>query len=658
MMSGGVLYASMLDPSVGLPINILLVEDNPGDADLVREYLAECRGLSNYDLKRVERLDSGVQHLNEGRVDVVLLDLDLPDVKGMAAVSRVVSAHPSVPVVVLTGHPELGEKAIAQGAQDYLSKELLDTDRLSRSLRYAIARARMGQRLHVAVQHNADAMVVIGSADGLIKFANRAAARLFDTTAAALVGQHFGFPLGSQSAAEIELVWGGSPRSAEMRVAEIEWEGDGAFLASIRDITDRKRAEELQRRLIHADRLAAIGQLAAGVAHEVNNPAQYMLANFRQLEEAVADLSAMVADVRGRVLGAEDGLPPVPMSELLSSRDIDLLLDDMRNIARDNRGGIERIVEIVKDLRSFSRSDREHLELVDVNEAIRVACKMTRNEVRHRAELVADLGPLPPIVADRGKLCQVFTNLLMNAAQSIEEGAATRNQIRITSVVDRNCIRVSIEDTGCGIPEYLHDKVFEPFFTTKPREVGTGLGLPLTADLIRQHGGEIELNSAQGHGTRFDIVLPIESSLQLTEVSAPERRPTSSPRRARVLVIDDDIQLLHAFERMLRRHHDVRVVRGGSEALRCFEETTAFDVIICDLMMPEVDGKQVYEHVARHAPDLVRRIVFCSGGVFTERLRKFLATAGNICLEKPVDTDLLLNIVEQLAGSPGATDST
>ena len=175
------------------------------------------------------------------------------------------------------------------------------------------------------------------------------------------------------------------------------------------------------------------------------------------------------------------------------------------------------------------------------------------------------------------------------------------------------------------------------------------MGLPLTADLVRRHGGEIELASTQGHGARFDVILPIESAMEL-----PERRGRSrdarTRRRARVLVIDDEPQLLNAFKRMLKRDHDVTVCRGGLEAKQRIGEE-AYDVVVCDLMMPELDGKAIYDHIEHHAPSLLDRIVFCSGGAFTRRLREFLDSVPNICLDKPVETDLLLGIIDQIVSA-------
>ena len=429
--------------------DILLIEDNPGDADLVREHLPGTK------IVHVATLAQARSALDEATFGVVLLDLALPDASGLEGVIKLRDDHGDTPIIVLTGldDAKLGDEAIAHGAQDYLPKGMLDGDRLTRAVRYAMGRARVDRRLRSVVVNNVDAMLVVGAEDGIVKLANRAAVRMFGTDP---TGTTFGYPLDEQSVSEIEINTGSVLRAGEMRVAHVdEWDGAPAYVASIRDITDRRRAEDLQNRLIHSDRLAAIGQLAAGVAHEVNNPAQYLLANFQQLEGAVRDIEAVFKALRGRKLQPLAGQEPERIDDILKTHDVEDTLRDVRDMAADNRDGVKRIVEIVKDLRSFSRIDMEQTELVNVNDAIKVATSMTANEIRHRAKLVTDFGDVPFIVADRGKLCQVFTNLLLNAAQAIQEGAASSNEIRVTTRQERNCIRVSVEDSGCGVPEAI-----------------------------------------------------------------------------------------------------------------------------------------------------------------------------------------------------------
>ena len=392
-------------------IHVLLVEDDPSDAALVGGYLS--RAGERYELSVVPRLAGATEHLATEAVDVVLLDLGLPDVEGIDALLALRARSPEQAVIVLTGQDAigLGEQAVATGADDFLSKHQLDQDRLTRTIRYAVARAESSRRLRAVVERNVDGIVVVREQDSVVLFANSAAAELFGQPREELVGTTFGFPVGEESTAELDIV-GRERRAAEMRVTPLEWDGEPALLASLRDITDRRRAEDLQRRLIHADRLAAIGQLAAGVAHEVNNPAQFISANCTSMAGSTGDLLRLLRTLEEKL----HGTPQAGMlAAVLAASDVRSTIEDWSSMVEENRQGIARIVEIVRDLGTFARSERDALEKVDVNDAIRIAINMTANRLRHLARVEVNLGPVPEIVADRGKLCQVFTNLLINA---------------------------------------------------------------------------------------------------------------------------------------------------------------------------------------------------------------------------------------------------
>ncbi|MEM9493492.1 MAG: ATP-binding protein, partial [Myxococcota bacterium] len=416
-------------------------------------------------------------------------------------------------------------------------------------------------------------------------FVNKAAEMLYGRSGSELVGEPFGFPIKAESITEIELeLPQGGKRSAEMRAAAIDWEGESAWLASIRDVTDRKRAEELQRRLYHADRLASIGQLASGVAHEINNPATFIQGNLELLQEQVALVVRVTGEIQNQLKTVGDHNSSQLVAELLDRHQLPTTIDEMSRMVSDNLVGIERITKIVRALSSFSRIERDEIELVDINQIVEDACSITYNEIRHRAQLCKELGRVPAIVGDRGKLAQVFTNLLINAAHAIAPGAADRNRIRVATYSNQDTVVVKVEDTGSGIPEEIRKRIFSPFFTTKPRGQGTGLGLPLSADIIEKHDGRIEVTSTVGLGTCFKVRLPIKSRSRLTVHSGIEdKEPLRKHRRARLLVIDDEQMLLDSLHRMLRRAHDVVTAAGGVEAIAQLESDADFDVLICDL---------------------------------------------------------------------------
>jgi signal transduction histidine kinase/ActR/RegA family two-component response regulator len=369
-----------------------------------------------------------------------------------------------------------------------------------------------------------------------------------------------------------------------------------------------ERTRELgatQQRLAASDRMASIGTLAAGVAHEINNPLAYITAN---LEMILEELSRM---------GSTDRL------------------DDVAKMANEAREGAERVRRIVGNLKTFSRSDEGPCVPVDLHRVLEQSITMAFNEIRHRARLEKDLGPLPLVAGDERRLGQVFVNLLVNAAQAIPPGQAQSNTIRVVTRTDkdRRAI-VEVHDTGPGIAPEILGHVFDPFFTTKPVGVGTGLGLSICHGIIAALGGEITVESPPGRGTVFRVILaPASPAERQTELKPS--LPVTSQKRARILVIDDEPMVRAALVRILKQQHDVTPVASGAEALDQIRSNRHFDVILCDLMMPDMTGMDLHAEIARTVPSLLERIVFMTGGAFTASAKAFLERITNELLEKP-----------------------
>ena len=392
------------------------------------------------------------------------------------------------------------------------------------------------------------------------------------------------------------------------------------LLSIVRDVTERA---EMAANLLHADRLAAVGTLAAGVAHEINNPLAYAMGNLdmlaRRLPEVIARLEA-ARDAAGPGAAGELG---ALVAELADA-------ERMLDVARE---GASRVRHIVTDLRRFSRADEALVGAVDVHEVLEYSIGIAGNEIRHRARIVREYGDVPEVAINESRLGQVFLNVLVNAAQAIPEGNAEDNQIRVrTSTGARGRVVVEIVDTGVGIPPHLLGRVFDPFLTTKPVGEGTGLGLFVSRSIIKVAGGEISVESEVGHGTTVRIVLPaatgpgpasaVPSTARSTGIYAPTRptpRPPSLPgvpdttrdadasgRRSRLLVIDDEPALAVVVYGLLAGEHDVIVVASGREALARLATDADFDVILCDLMMPDLAGTELFEN-RRRAPPRPRR---------------------------------------------------
>lgn len=381
-----------------------------------------------------------------------------------------------------------------------------------------------------------------------------------------------------------------------------------------RDVTEARKLAA--RRAVVADRMASVGQLVGSVAHEINNPLAYIAGNLD-----------FVADSLVSGAGNQD--------------------DDLLDAIEDARTGVERIKVIVRDLRTLSHVDEDTREPMDVRPILETALQMANNELRHHARVVRDLRPVPMVSANAGRLTQVFLNLLMNAAQALPEGRASENTVTVsTSVSPLGGTCVQVRDTGGGIlPEHL-ERIFDPFFTTKPVGAGTGLGLAICKGIVEKLGGTIEIESRPGAGTTVTVELPAAEASTGRGASVPA--PDASPARRSMLVIDDDVRIRRWFQRVFAGR-DLMVVASVTAAEEALA-TRDFDVILCDVMMPDRTGMDLHASLASRRPELVSKLIFMSGGVFTPALATFIETVPTPCLRKPFDRDELERAIEKVIG--------
>jgi nitrogen-specific signal transduction histidine kinase/ActR/RegA family two-component response regulator len=392
------------------------------------------------------------------------------------------------------------------------------------------------------------------------------------------------------------------------------------------DVTARNR---LQARLRQADRLAAVGTLAAGVAHEINNPLSYIIAN---VAYAVGVIDRMGA------AGGEE-------------------LAEAKQALTDASRGAERVRKIVQDLKVFARGNDERPELLDLAKVLGTALEITKNTVRHAASVQLRLETVPPVFANESQLAQVFVNLLVNAAEAIGVGQADRHRIEVKARGGPGgCAVVEVSDDGPGIAAEILPHVFDPFFTTKPIGGGSGLGLAICHGIVEALGGRIELASSLGKGTTVRVTLP---PAPRTEVAAP-REPSHAAapdRRRRILIVDDEPHVLAALRRLLSREHDVETEAEGTNAVRRIAAGESFDVVLCDVMMPRMGGVELLEAVRRVRPELAQRVVFMTGGAFTDEVRAFLRASTNPFLDKPIDPERLRALVRDVAARRLARDA-
>jgi CheY-like chemotaxis protein len=321
-------------------------------------------------------------------------------------------------------------------------------------------------------------------------------------------------------------------------------------------------------------------------------------------------------------------------------------LNDLADELKDARDAAERVRLLVRDLKIFSRSEDEKLGSVDVRRVMESTLRMAWNEIRHRARVVKDYGRMPQVRANDSRLGQVFLNVLVNAAQAIPEGRAHINEIRVaTGVGPDGRVVVTIADTGVGMAPEVVRRLFTPFFTTKPVGQGTGLGLSICRRLVTSFGGAIEVDSTVGVGTVVRIALPAADGME----AAPER-PRSAPpaeRRGHVLVVDDEAMVAKALRRALGAEHEVTTLSSAEEALKRIMAGERFDVILCDLMMPQMTGMELHAELMCVAPEEAARMIFVTGGAFTPGARDFLDHSANLRVEKPFDMQHLRTLVNE-----------
>ena len=429
-----------------------------------------------------------------------------------------------------------------------------------------------------------------------------------------------------RSEGEFALKAPGADAPILVRLAVVALTVDGARMHCLvmTDLTEHtaiaaERAR-MQTRLLLADRMSSLGALAAGVAHEINNPLAYVLTSLE-----------LVSNWLPEPAGPGHGL----------SGESTAWLRRQMNRAHE---GAERVRLIVRDLKAFSRADDETLCVVDPRRALDTSITMAWNEIRHRARLVKEYGGLPPVWANEARLGQVFLNLLVNAVQAIPAGAASHHEIRVSGRADIDGRAViEFRDTGSGIDPANLALIFDPFFTTKPLHEGTGLGLSLCHAIIASLDGQITVESTPGVGSVFRIVLPsVEGAVGTAAASTPvESRVVP---RGRLLIIDDEADLCLALQEALEVSHDVVTTIDARRGLEMLAAGQRFDVILCDIRMPDMTGIEFHARLTTDNPAQANRVVLMSGG-FTRRPGYPPVVLPGPLLEKPFKIEQVLSLM-------------
>ncbi len=389
------------------------------------------------------------------------------------------------------------------------------------------------------------------------------------------------------------------------------------YVAIRRDVTEQ---QQLRAQLIQSERLAALGLLSAGVAHEVNNPLTYVQSTVDELGVLMGQLDSDVGAQAQQLLG-------------------------------DLRGGIDRIEHAIRELRAFAQPQEDRPAPLDVRDLLDLSLKLASNEIRHRARVVRAYESVPKVLASEQRLSQVFLNLVLNAAQAIPAGAVEDNEIRVATHHARSgAVIAEISDTGCGIPERLLERVFEPLVTTKTEAEGTGLGLFICRKVVKELGGQIRLQSKPGQGTTFTVTLPPAAIAAAERPQRKARAPSNRLPPLSLLVVDDEPGVARALARILSFHR-VTTCGGGREALTITAERK-FDAIVCDLMMPDVSGIHVAEGLSRQQPPQHDRLILMTGGAFTPEAREFLKDGNYPLVTKPFNPQEVLEAIRIVVQRP------
>lgn len=640
------------------PLRVLVVEDREDDALLLVDELEQA----GYDLhwKRVETADEMREALLADPYDLVVSDWSMPRFSGIDAFQVLKDVGLDLPFIIVSGTigEDIAVKALKSGVHDFMTKGMFARlgPAVERELREAELRreqretrreieqqredtARSARLLRLVIDSVPDSVLFVDGSRHFVLW-NRAAERIFGPLAKAppideRIGETFGLfltdmktPHPAEELPVLRALLGIDTDGHELAVknpyvpqgilcscsARALRDGSGVVtgaVAVVRDVTQDKLTQE---QLLLSDRLASMGMLCAGVGHEINNPLAVVLGNL---------------DIVREKLGTAN-LPAVAE-----------MLDEARSSA-------ERVRTIARDLRVFARDEAETIEPVEVCAVIESSLRMAWNEVRHRAQIVRELDPPVHVLGSESRLAQVFLNLLINAAHAIPEGNALQNQVkvRIKTVAER--VVIEIADTGSGMTAETKGRLFTPFFTTKPKNVGTGLGLMISHRIVTSIGGELDVETELGKGSTFRVTL--QRATPVT-VAAPEPSlPSLTARRGRVLAIDDEVTMVNLIRRVLGGTNDVVTETRAASALERFVNGERFDVILCDMMMPQMTGMEFYQELKRIAPDAVESVIFLTGGAFTPSAISFLEQVPNQKLEKPLDALGLREVVARRVG--------
>ncbi len=526
------------------------------------------------------------------------------------------------------------EAIVAQDLRQTLAEQGYDAFAVATSAEEALARA-SDRRPDVVLMD----IRIRGDADGIA--AARALRERFNTPVIFLTAHADARTLARAKATEPSGYLLKPVKSSELKITiELALHKQASRERLERSVEDERLTRE---RIDSVDRLASLARMAAGVAHQINNPLTVVLAN--------AELVARELE-RHR-----SGATPSAVGEAGARQ----RLDETIQVQTELRLAAERIARIVASIGFFCQPSPPASAQADVRRAVDRAVRLTTSEIQSHARLIQELRPVPKVRTSENHLTEVLKQLLLNAAQAMEGADSRQHEIILrTAMAEDGQVRIDVLDNGCGIPAEVRQRIFEPFFTTKPVGVGTGLGLSVCHGIVSAAGGQLRVESRPQGGTHVSVLLPsvdrISGSLPLSHVAAPtaarggglllSHGKSAARAQRRILMVDDEPMLLRSVRRLLPEYELV-CVESARKALEMLDAGKPFDLIVSDVMMPEMSGIDFYEVLRKRYPEEARRVVFVTGGALGHHVGSFLGSVPNQRLEKPFAAADLRRVIEQ-----------
>ncbi len=621
---------------------LFIINNHPSDRSTYHQWIQQATTIP-LDIQELENGEQALEACASTPPHCILLDYDLPDMTGIDFLSRLKSERGThdTPCIFLIGQGDekIAKQAINLGVQNYFIKHSLTEHFLSRHIQQAIdqltaldRRRALERQSTTILRASVDGLVVVGT-DGLIRFTNPAAEHLLLQTAEELLSSPFEYPLVPGLTSEITITHAHSSSTpVEMRVVPIEWDNEPAYLTSLRDLTERRKAEEERQRheteRQHAQKLESLGVLAGGIAHDFNNLLMSIVAR------AGLALRSLPSDSPTRT-----HLDMIEKSGL--------------------RGG-----ELANQMLTFAGQTQLVFQPINLKQFLQDSQSFLRSTVSKRITLTCQLADeLPAIYGDRSQLRQLLMNIVTNAAEAIGEQdgliSMTTSSLDVSTqdfseyhiigdLSMGSCVSLNIQDTGHGIQPELIPKIFDPFFSTK--FPGRGLGLATLLGLVRGHGAAIAVRSHVGRGTEFCFMFPRnqQPTLQQSPSVTLPVNPSSKPTPTKILIVDDEEDVRTTCSLILHEiGFDALVAQDGKSGAHIFEQHhDQIALVFLDLTMPHVDGAKLAKKIRER--DQTVPILISSGYTEEEAMKHFTQSKVNAFIQKPFQVEVLIAKIHEL----------